>query len=108
MHSFSIQFFHSVSQGFVLVEALPIGSSAPTVQSYTLSYTLGVKSESGSESRSKKKNDLGKVSRNFFSRYQIGLRPWFSAVVHSDFLTWLTCATIRFFSLAEQCYTLIF
>ena len=55
-----------------------------------------------------KKNDLGKVSRIFFSRYQIGLRPWFSAVVHSDFLTWLTSAILRFFSLAEQCYTLIF
>ena len=52
-----------------------------------------------------KKTDLGKVSRIFFSRYQIGLRPLFSPVVHSDFLAWLTSATLRHFSLAEKYHT---
>ena len=34
--------FHSVSNfvGFLLVKALPIGTSVPTVRSYTLSYTV--------------------------------------------------------------------
>ena len=36
------------------------------------------------------------------------LRPLFSAVVHSDFLAWLTSAILRFFSLAEQFHTQIF
>ena len=55
-----------------------------------------------------KKNDLGKVSRIFFSRYQIGLRPLFSPVVHSDFLAWLTSALLGFFSLTELCQTQIY
>ena len=53
------------------------------------------------------KNDLGKVSKKN-SRYQIGLRPLFSAVVHSDFLALMTSTTLRFFSLAELCQTQIY
>ena len=103
-------FFHSVSNfvGFLLVKALPIGTSAPTVRSYTLFYNVLASRARVGPRVEVKKNDLGKVSRIFFSRYQTGLRPWFSAVVHSDFLTWITSATLRLFSLAEQCYTLIF
>ena len=41
-NSVFLSFFHSVSNflGFVLVKALPIGTSAPTVRSYTVSYTM--------------------------------------------------------------------
>ena len=43
-----------------------IGTSfPPTVRAYTFYYCVGVKSESGSESRSNK-DELGKVSRMFF------------------------------------------
>ena len=109
MSKFCFFFFHSVSNflGFALVKALPIGTSAPTVRSYTLSYTV-LASRARVGARVEVKNDLGKVSRNFFSRYQIGLRPLFSPVVHSDFLAWLTSATLRLFSLAEKCHAQIF
>ena len=108
--SFCLSVFHSVSNfvGFLLVKALPIGTSAPTVQSYTLSYTLLASRARVGARVEVKKNDLGKVSRIFFSRYQIGLRPGFRQWFTQIFLTWLTSATLRFFSLAEQCYTLIF
>ena len=52
---------------------------------YTLSYTVGVKSGSGSGSRSKKRMLLGKVSRNFF----LGIKLVFGS------------GSLRFFSLAE-------
>ena len=42
------------------------------------------------------------------SRYQIGFRSLFSAVVHSDLLAWLMSATFRSFSLADECHTQIF
>ena len=63
--SFCLSFFHSVSNfvGFLLVKALPIGTSAPTVQSYTLSYTvLALRARVGARVEVKK-NDLGKVSK---------------------------------------------
>ena len=92
----------------------PIGSSAPTVQPYTLSYTvLALRARAEVT-----KNDLGKASRkkNIFSFFHsvsnfLGIElisPWFLAVVHSDDLSWLTSATLRFFSLAEHCHTQIF
>ena len=56
---------HSVSLGFLLVKAQPIGTSAPTVRSYTLSYTV-LASRARVGARVEVKNDLGKVSRNFF------------------------------------------
>ena len=77
-------------------------------------HRVGVKSESGSESRSNKEwFREGFEKKNIFSFFHsvsnfLGIeliRPWFSAVVHSDFLAWLTSATLRFFSLAEQCHT---
>ena len=91
-----------------LVKALPIGTSAPTVRSYTLSYTVLASGARVGARVEVKKNDLGKVSRIFFSRYQIGLRPGFRQWFTQIFLAWLTSATLRFFSLAEQCYTMIF
>ena len=91
-----------------MVKALPIGTSAPTVRSYTVSYTvLALRARVGVRIEVKK-NNLGKVSRPFFSRYQIVLRPWFSAVVHSDFLARLTSARLGFFSFDEQYHTQVF
>ena len=69
--------FHSVSNflGFELVKAQPIGTSAPTVRLYTLSYTVlasrarvGVRVEIT-------KNDLVKVSRKEKNR---SFRQWFT------------------------------
>ena len=88
----------------LLVKALPIGTGARTVRLYTLSSTVLASRARVGARVEVKKNDLGKVSRIFFSRYQIG-RPLFSPVVHSDFLAWLTSATLRLFSLAEKCHT---
>ena len=65
-----------------LVKALPIGTSAPTVRSYTHSYTVLASGARVGARADVKKNDLGKVSRIFFSRYQIGLRTLFSSVFH--------------------------
>ena len=110
--------FHSVSNfvGFALVKALPIGTSAPTVRSYTLSYTvLASRARVGARAEVTK-NDLGKVlQRNIFSFFQsvsnfLGIeliRPWFLAVIHSDFLVWLTSATLRILSLTEHCHNQI-
>ena len=84
--SFCFSVFHSVSNfvGFLLVKALPIGTSAPTGRSYTLSYTVLASRARVGARVEVKKNDLGKVSKKN-SRYQISFRPLFSAVVHSDF-----------------------
>ena len=58
--------FHSVSLGFLLAKAQPIGTSAPTVRSYTLSYTVYASRVRVGATVEVKKNDLGKVSRIFF------------------------------------------
>ena len=62
MFFFSV--FHSVSNfvGFLLVKAQPIGTSAPTVRSYTLSYTVYASRVRVGATVEVKKNDLGKVS----------------------------------------------
>ena len=62
---FCFSFFHSVSNflGFALVKAQPIGTSAPTVRLYTLSYTVLVSRARVGARVDITKNDLGKVSR---------------------------------------------
>ena len=75
----------------------PIGTSPPTVQAYTVSYTIVLASRSRVGARAEvTKNYLGKVlKRNIFSFFHsvsnfLGIeliRPWFSAVVHSDFFS---------------------
>ena len=107
--SVGVSVFHSLSNfvGFLLVKALPIGTSAPTVQSYTLSYTvLALRARVGARVEVKK-NDLGKVSKKILG-IKLVSGPRFSALVHSDFLAWMTSATLRFFSLAELCHTQIY
>ena len=78
---------HSVSNfvSIALVKALPIGTSAPTVRSYTHSYTVLASGARVGARVEVKKNDLGKVSRFFFLQVSNRFKAWFSAVVHSDF-----------------------
>ena len=77
--------FHSVSNfvGFLLVKVLPIGTSAPTVQSYTLSYTvLALRARVGARVEVKK-NDLGKVSKNILGIKLVSgprFRQWFTRI----------------------------
>ena len=77
--SFFLSFFHSVSNflGFALVKAQPIGTSAPTVRLYTLSYTvLASRARVGARVEITK-NDLGKVSRK---EKNISFRQWFTQI----------------------------
>ena len=72
-------FFHSVSNflGFALVKAQPIGTSAPTVRLYTLSYTvLASRARVGARVEITK-NDLGKVSRK---EKNISFWQWFTQI----------------------------
>ena len=82
-----------------MVKAQPIGTSAPTVRLYSLPYTVLVSRARVGARVEITKNDLGKISRK--------KKHKFLAVVHSDFLAWLTSATLRFLSLAEQYHTQI-
>ena len=81
--------FHSVSNfvGFLLVKALPIGTSAPTVRSYTVHSFLHPPLASGARvgARVEVKTEWFREGFKKNSGYQIGFRPLFSAVVHSDF-----------------------
>ena len=61
-NSLFLSFIHSVSLGFLLAKAQPIGTSAPTVRSYTLSYTVYASRVRVGATVEVKKNDLGKVS----------------------------------------------
>ena len=77
--------FHSVSNfvGFLLVKALPIGTSAPTVQSYTLSYTLLALGARVGARVEVKKNDLGKVSKKILGIKLVSgpcFRQWFTQI----------------------------
>ena len=79
-------------------------------------HRVGVKSESGSESRSNKEWFREGFKKNIFSFFHsvsnfLGIElisPWFLAVVHSDFLAWLTSATLIFLILTELCQTQIY
>ena len=76
---FFLSFFHSVSNflGFALVKAQPIGTSAPTVRLYTLSYTVLVSRARVGARVEITKNDLGKVSK----KKNIGFRQWLTQIV---------------------------
>ena len=86
--SFCLSFFHSVSNflGFLLVKALPIGTSAPTVRSYTLSSTV-LASRARVGARVEKKKWFREGFKNFFSWYQIGLK----GLSHENLFRHISC-----------------
>ena len=69
-----------------MVKAQPIGASAPTVRSYTLSYTVLASRARVGARVEVKKNDLGKVSKKILGIKLVSgprFRQWFTQIFFS-------------------------